>query len=106
MNLVILAYLAGVLTIASPCILPVVPFILARVDRPFRRNGLPMLVGMAVAFAVVASLAAVAGGWAVEVSGHARAFALGMMALFGLALIFPTLSARLMTPLVAMGDRL
>jgi cytochrome c biogenesis protein CcdA/thiol-disulfide isomerase/thioredoxin len=106
MNLVILAYLAGVLTIASPCILPVVPFVLARVDRPFRRNGLPMLVGMAVAFAVVASLAAVAGGWAVEVSVHARTFALGVMALFGLALIFPTLSARLMTPLAAMGNRL
>jgi cytochrome c biogenesis protein CcdA len=37
----------GVLTIVSPSILPVIPFVLARADRPFLRNGLPMLVGMA-----------------------------------------------------------
>ena len=55
MLLFVLAYLGGVLTIVSPCILPVIPFVLARADRPFLRNGLPMLVGMALAFAVVAT---------------------------------------------------
>ena len=45
MTLFVLAYLAGVLTIVSPCILPVLPFVLARVGQPFRRSGLPMLVG-------------------------------------------------------------
>jgi cytochrome c biogenesis protein CcdA len=44
MLLFILAYLGGVLTIVSPCILPVV---FARADQPFLRSGLPMLVGMA-----------------------------------------------------------
>ena len=29
-----LAYLGGVLTILSPCILPVLPFVFARADRP------------------------------------------------------------------------
>ena len=66
MILYLLAYLGGVLTIVSPCILPVLPFVFARADRSFLRSGLPMLVGMAVTFAVVATLAAVAGGWAVE----------------------------------------
>jgi len=61
MVLFVLAYLGGVLTIVSPCILPVLPFVFARADRPFVRNGVPMLVGMAVTFAVVATLAAVAG---------------------------------------------
>jgi cytochrome c biogenesis protein CcdA len=46
MILFLLAYLGGVLTIVSPCILPVIPFVLARADRPFLRNGLPMLIGM------------------------------------------------------------
>ena len=65
MLLFLLAYLGGVLTIVSPCILPVLPFVFARADRPFLRSGLPMLAGMAVTFAAVATLAAVGGGWAV-----------------------------------------
>jgi hypothetical protein len=64
MILFLLAYLGGVLTIVSPCILPVLPFVFARADRPFLHSGLPMLLGMAVTFAAVATLAAVAGGWA------------------------------------------
>ncbi|HAU80449.1 MAG TPA: cytochrome C biogenesis protein, partial [Stenotrophomonas sp.] len=59
MLLLVLAYLGGVLTILSPCILPVLPFVFARSDRPFLRSGLPLLIGMALMFAVVASLAAV-----------------------------------------------
>ena len=35
MILFVLAYLGGVLTIVSPCILPVLPFVFARADRPF-----------------------------------------------------------------------
>ena len=65
MILFLLAYLGGVLTIVSPCILPVLPFVFARADRPFLSSGLPMLVGMAATFAAVATLAAVgaAGPW-------------------------------------------
>jgi hypothetical protein len=43
MTLVVLAYLGGVLTIISPCILPVLPFVFARADRPFATSGLPRL---------------------------------------------------------------
>jgi cytochrome c biogenesis protein CcdA len=49
-----------VLTIVSPCILPVLPFVFASADQPFSRSGLPMLVGMAATFAGVATLAALA----------------------------------------------
>jgi cytochrome c biogenesis protein CcdA len=34
MLLLILAYIGGVLTIACPCILPVLPFVFARADMP------------------------------------------------------------------------
>jgi cytochrome c biogenesis protein CcdA/thiol-disulfide isomerase/thioredoxin len=102
----LLAYLGGVLTILSPCILPVLPFVFARADQPFLRSGLPMLVGMAATFAVVASLAAVAGGWAVEANAFGRWAALVLLAGFGLTLVFPSLSDRLTRPLVALGDRL
>jgi len=106
MLLFLLAYLGGVLTIVSPCILPVLPFVFARADRPFARSGLPMLVGMAATFAAVASLAAVGGGWAVEANQYGRLAATALLALFGVALLFPALSDRMTRPLVALGARL
>jgi cytochrome c biogenesis protein CcdA/thiol-disulfide isomerase/thioredoxin len=106
MILLLLASLGGVLTIVSPCILPVLPFVFARADRPFLRSGLPMLVGMALTFAAVATLAAVTGGWAVEANQYGRIAALTLLALFGVTLLLPELSDRLMRPLVALGARL
>src|SRR5580692_10368369 len=106
MTLLILAYLGGVLTILSPCILPVLPFVFARADSSFATSKLPMLVGMAITFAVVATLAAVAGGWAVDANEFGRDAALVLLALFGLTLIFPSLADRVMQPLVRIGDSL
>lgn len=106
MLLFILAYLGGVLTILSPCILPVLPFVFARADRPFVESGLPMLAGMAATFALVATLAAVGGNWAVTANEYGRFAALALVALFGVALIFPSVSERLTRPVVALGDRL
>jgi len=63
---------AACLTIISPCILPVLPFVFARADQPFARSGLPMLLGMAATFALVATLAAVGGGWAVQANEYGR----------------------------------
>jgi len=72
MILFLVAYLGGVLTVASPCVLPVLPFVFASAGRSFLRSGLPMLVSMALTFAGIASLAAVAGGWAVEANRYSR----------------------------------
>ncbi len=106
MILFLLAYLGGVLTIVSPCILPVLPFVFARADRKFLRSGLPMLVGLCLAFAAVATLASVAGGWAVQANAAGRWIAMALLAVFGLTLLFPALSDRLTRPLVALGGRL
>lgn len=104
MILFLLSYLAGVLTIVSPCILPVLPFVFARADRPFIRNGLPLLVGMAVTFAGVATLAALGGGWAVRANEVGRWIALAVMAVLGVSLLFPAVGDRLMRPFVAAGS--
>src|SRR3954470_1422332 len=106
MLFILLAYLGGVLTIVSPCILPVLPFVFARADRSFARSTLPLLAGMAVTFAVVATLAAVGGGWAVRANEVGRWAALILLAVFGIALIFPQVSDRLTRPVVALGSRL
>jgi len=105
-TLFILAFAGGVLTILSPCILPVLPFVFARADRPFLRAGLPLLLGMAITFAAVATLAAVGGSWAVHANLYGRYAAMALMALFGLALLSRSLADQLSRPLVALGDRL
>lgn len=102
----LLAYLGGALTILAPCILPVLPFVFARVDRPFKQSGLPLLAGMAITFAGVGTLGAVAGNWAVQANDYGRMAAYAMLALMGVALLAPQWTARLTRPLVTLGSRL
>jgi len=104
--LLILAYLGGVLTILSPCILPVLPFVFARADRPFARNGLPMLAGMALTFAIVATLAALGGGWAIRANQYGRLFALAVLAVLGLTLLSERVAEWISRPFVALGNKL
>ncbi|WP_353193661.1 cytochrome c biogenesis protein DipZ [Pandoraea pnomenusa] len=106
MTLLILAYLGGILTIVSPCILPVLPFVFSRAGQSFSRSVLPMLAGMVLMFALVATLAAVGGSWVVQANQYGRWLALALVAVFGATLLFPKLSERLTHPLVSLGDRL
>jgi cytochrome c biogenesis protein CcdA/thiol-disulfide isomerase/thioredoxin len=106
MLLFLVAYLGGVLTILSPCILPVLPFVFARADRSFVRSTLPLLGGMALSFAAVATLAAVGGGWAVQANQAGRWAAMLLLGFFGLTLLLPKLADRAMQPLVRLGARL
>ena len=102
----ILVYLAGALTILSPCILPVLPFVFAKSDQPFRRSGLPLLIGMAITFAGVATIAALGGAWAVQANQYGRIAAMVLLALFALTLLSPKLAEKLMHPFVTLGGRL
>jgi cytochrome c biogenesis protein CcdA/thiol-disulfide isomerase/thioredoxin len=106
MVLLVLSYLAGILTIASPCILPVLPFVFARADRPFLRSSFPLLLGLTLTFTAVAVLAAVGGAWVVHANSYGRLIAMVLLALFGLALLWPRLGDELARPLVALGNRL
>lgn len=106
MTLLLLAYLGGILTIISPCILPVLPFVFSRAGKRFWTNGLPLLAGMAITFAAVATLAVVGGGWVVRANQYGRFAALIILAVFGLSLLFPSLSERFSRPLVRLGGGL
>jgi cytochrome c biogenesis protein CcdA/thiol-disulfide isomerase/thioredoxin len=106
MLIIVLAYTGGVLTIFSPCVLPVLPFIFARSDQSFRRSGLPILLGMAATFTVLASLAAVGGAWLIALNQYGRYAAMLLLLLMGLALVFPAVSDRIMRPFVSFGGRL
>ena len=106
MTLLVIAFLAGALTILSPCILPVLPFVFAGAGRRFARSGLPLLLGMAGAFTAVATLAAVGGGWALAANQYGRLAALALFALFAATLLSERFAAWLYRPLVALGRRL
>lgn len=106
MVLILLAYIGGALTILSPCVLPVIPFVFSRAGLPFRSSGLPMLAGMALTFAGVATLVSYGGGWVVQANQYGRDAALALLALFALTLIFPRLAELLSRPFVRLGNRL
>lgn len=106
MTLLVIAYLGGALTILSPCILPVLPFVFARAGQPFARSTLPMLIGMAATFALVATLAAVGGSWAIHANEYGRLAAIALLAVFGISLLSPRIASIASRPVVDLGNRL
>src|ERR1700709_1067534 len=106
MLIYLLAFVGGVLTILSPCILPVLPFVFARADQPFRRSGLPLLTGMALTFSLVAIAAAFGGHWVVRLNQGGRYVAMAIFLVLGITLLFPSLAEALTRPLVQAGGRL
>jgi cytochrome c biogenesis protein CcdA/thiol-disulfide isomerase/thioredoxin len=106
MTFLILSYLGGMITIVSPCILPVLPFVFARAGESFRSSGLPLLAGMGITFAGVATIATVGGQWAVQANQYGRVAALAVLAVLGLTLVWSGLAERLTRPLVRLGGRL
>ncbi len=106
MLIYLLAFVGGVLTILSPCILPVLPFVFSRADQPFRRSGLPLLTGMALTFALVATAAAYGGHWVVRLNQGGRYVAIAIFLVLGLTLLFPSLAEALTRPLVQAGAKI
>jgi len=101
----LIAFLGGILTVLSPCILPVVPFLFAGADRT-RSSILLTLGGMALTFAAVASLAVVSSEWVIQASNVGRHVALIVMVLFALSLISARVGDWLARPFVLLGNRL
>ena len=95
MLLIVIAFLGGVLTILSPCILPVVPFVFARSDKPFVTGRLPLLLGLAVTFALVTGVGIAGLSGAAQLNHYGRWISLALFGVFGASLLFPALSARL-----------
>ncbi len=101
----LIAFLGGIVTVLSPCILPVVPFLFARADRS-AASVLMTLLGLTLTFAAVSSLAVVSSDWVVAANGIGRTIALVVLTLFALSLLSARVGHWLMLPLVALGNRL
>ncbi|MFJ5238616.1 cytochrome c biogenesis protein DipZ [Pseudomonas neuropathica] len=101
----LIAFLGGLLTVLSPCILPVVPFLFAGAQRS-RASILLTLGGMALTFALISSLAVVSSEWVIQASNSGRYVALIVMSVFALSLISARIGDWLTRPLVMLGNRL
>jgi cytochrome c biogenesis protein CcdA/thiol-disulfide isomerase/thioredoxin len=101
----LIAFLGGILTVLSPCILPVVPFLFAGVKRT-RTSILLTLGGMALTFALISSLAVVSSDWVIQANNTGRHVALIVMVLFALSLISARIGGWLARPFVLLGNRL
>jgi cytochrome c biogenesis protein CcdA/thiol-disulfide isomerase/thioredoxin len=101
-----LALLAGVVTVASPCVLPVLPILLgASWGRRDPRRPLWIVLGFAAAFAA----SALAFGVSARVLGISqdtvRGTAIAALLGFGLLSLFPSLFERLAPALAPLGNR-
>jgi cytochrome c biogenesis protein CcdA/thiol-disulfide isomerase/thioredoxin len=103
--MLLIAFLGGILTVLSPCILPVVPFLFAGAHRT-RSSILLTLGGMVLTFALISSLAVVSSEWVIKASNTGRHVALLVMVLFALSLISARVGDWLAHPFVVLGNRL
>jgi cytochrome c biogenesis protein CcdA/thiol-disulfide isomerase/thioredoxin len=103
--MLLIAFLGGILTVLSPCILPVVPFLFAGAHRT-RSSILLTLAGMTLTFALISSMAVVSSEWVIQASNAGRHVALIVVVLFAMSLISVRVSDWLAYPFVLLGNRL
>lgn len=90
-----LAFLAGLLSILSPCVLPIVPVVLGAAASEHRFGPLALASGLAVAFVTIGMFVATI-GFSIGLDGAVfRALAAMIMIAAGLLLALPPLQARL-----------
>jgi cytochrome c biogenesis protein CcdA/thiol-disulfide isomerase/thioredoxin len=97
--LVLFAFVAGAGTALSPCVLPVLPALLASAGSGGRRRPLGVIAGLTATFTIaIVALASVVDGVGLS-GGTVRTLAVAVLLGFGVALIVPSLAARVEAPL-------
>jgi cytochrome c biogenesis protein CcdA/thiol-disulfide isomerase/thioredoxin len=101
--LLLFALLAGAGTAITPCVLPVLPALLSAGAVGGRRRPLGIVLGLAITFTIaIVALAQLVKGVGLA-SGAARDLAIVVLLAFGVAMLFPMLTARLQAPLSRLG---
>lgn len=102
---IFLAYVAGLLTLINPCVLPVLPIVLASALQSHRLGPLALALGMSLAFVTLGLGVAAAGrnlGLTPDMVTQAAAV---LMVLFGLVLLVPQLNAGFATATAGLAAR-
>ena len=89
----IFAFLAGLLTLINPCVLPVLPIVLTSALQAHRLGPIALTLGMAASFVAFGLTVAVAGRALGLSSDLLSQIAAALMLAFGLTLLIPALGA-------------
>ncbi len=90
----VLGYLAGLLTLINPCVLPVLPIALASSLHHDRRGPLMLAAGMSITFVFIGvSISAIGPSIGLDDESVSRGGA-GLMMIFGVVMLVPALNAR------------
>ncbi len=90
-----LAFAAGLLSILSPCVLPLVPIVLGTAVTAHPFGAFALAAGLSTSFTVLGLLLALAGFGAGIDAGMFRVAAAGIMIMLGAILVIPSWQARL-----------
>ncbi|MGL4286771.1 MAG: cytochrome c biogenesis CcdA family protein [Phreatobacter sp.] len=108
MTALALAFAAGLLSILSPCVLPLVPIVLGAAVAAHAFGALALAAGLALSFTVLGLLLALVGfGLGVD-AGMLRVAAAAIMIVLGVVLVVPSWQARLAAaggPVSSWADR-
>lgn len=99
-----LAFGAGILSILSPCVLPLLPIILGTATAEHRAGPLALASGLAISFVVIGVFVATVGFSIGLDAGVFRSLAAIMLIAFGLLLAIPSLQHRFSAKLGPFGD--
>lgn len=102
--IVLIAFFGGMLTLLSPCTLPVIPFLFASVKGQ-KRHLAALLVGMVMMFTALSLLVTVASAWVTHLTLIGRWLALAFLTLVALSLLSPGLAQRVAAPAVRLGNQ-
>src|SRR5262249_55156550 len=92
---VVLAFVAGALSVLSPCVLPILPVVLGAAASEHKLGPVALAAGLAVSF-VIAGLFVATIGYSIGLDGDAlRYVAAALITAMGAVLILPSLQARL-----------
>lgn len=94
-----LAFLGGIVTVFSPCILPVLPILVGRSLSTHRLGPIALVGGLIAGFAVAGSLLGIAGEWLTGLITLLRSVSIGLLIGLGLLILFPQWSYRLFSDL-------
>lgn len=94
-----LALLAGVLTVLSPCVLPILPIIVGRSLQSHPYAPVVLVSGLVGGFAVAGSLLGITASWLTGVANGIRLGAIALLLVLGLLASFPRWSDRLWSAL-------
>lgn len=93
----VFGYLAGLLTLINPCVLPVLPIVLATALGAHRLGPVALAMGMSLSFVTLGLFVTALGNTVGLDEGHLSNAGAALMIAFGLILLIPALSDRFST---------